>query len=81
MQVIFYLLLTLRCSVTKSTLIYCDNIVSVVYLYGNPVHTNAPNIYEYSFFQEKVKKGEVRILHIPSWYHIADTFTKGLPKI
>jgi hypothetical protein len=31
------------------------------------------------FVREKVAKGQVRVLHVPSRYQIADIFTKGLP--
>ena len=33
------------------------------------------------FIREKVKHGEVRVLHVPSYYQIADIFPKGLSKI
>ncbi|KAJ0488144.1 putative chromatin regulator PHD family [Helianthus annuus] len=33
------------------------------------------------FVREKVAKGEVRVLHVPSRYQIADIFIKGLPKV
>lgn len=36
------------------------------------------NIY---FIYEKVPKGEVCIIHIPSRYQIADIFTKGLLRV
>jgi hypothetical protein len=29
--------------------------------------------------REKVARGQVRVLHVPSRYQIADIFTKGLP--
>ena len=31
------------------------------------------------FVREKVARGQVRVLHVPSRYQIADIFTKGLP--
>ena len=33
------------------------------------------------FVDEKVKRGEIRVLHVPSQYQIVDIFTKGLPHI
>jgi len=30
------------------------------------------------FVREKVARGQVRVLHVPSRYQIADIFTKGL---
>jgi len=31
------------------------------------------------FVREKVSRGQVRVLHVPFRYQIADIFTKGLP--
>ncbi|KAF5761379.1 hypothetical protein HanXRQr2_Chr16g0764441 [Helianthus annuus] len=33
------------------------------------------------FVREKIAKGQVRVLHVPSRFQIADIFTKGLPKV
>ncbi|XP_071728681.1 uncharacterized mitochondrial protein AtMg00810-like [Rutidosis leptorrhynchoides] len=33
------------------------------------------------FVREKVARGEVHVLHVPSRFQIADIFTKGLPRI
>jgi len=33
------------------------------------------------FVREKVARGQVRVLHVPSHYQIADIFTKGLPLV
>ena len=76
------LLLELRCRLTKATLVYCDN-VSAIYLSGNPVHHQRTKHIELDihFVREKVKQGEILILHVPSRYQTADIFTKGLPKI
>ena len=64
-----------------ATLVYCDNI-NAVYLSGNPVHHQRTKHIEMNihFVREKVKKGYVRVLHVPSRYQIADIFTKGLPQ-
>jgi hypothetical protein len=74
------LLLELCCPVTKATLVYCDNI-SAVYLSDNPVqHQRTKHIeMDIHFVREKVARGQVRVLHIPSRFQIADIFTKGLP--
>ncbi|KAK4351709.1 hypothetical protein RND71_031022 [Anisodus tanguticus] len=76
------LLLELHFPVQKATLVYCDN-VSAVYLFGNPVqHQRTKHIEIYiHFVHEKVAHGQVRILHVPSMYQIADIFTKGLPSV
>ncbi|XP_048501649.1 uncharacterized mitochondrial protein AtMg00810-like [Beta vulgaris subsp. vulgaris] len=76
------LLLELHCPVQKATLVYCDN-VSAIYLSGNPVkHQRTKHIeMDIHFVREKVARGEVRVLHVPSRYQIADIFTKGLPRI
>ena len=33
------------------------------------------------YVKEKVDRGQVRVLHVPSRYQIADIFTKGLPLV
>lgn len=33
------------------------------------------------FVREKVARGQVRVLHVPSRYQITDIFTKGLPRV
>jgi hypothetical protein len=55
--------------------------VSAVYLSGNPVqHQRTKHIeIDIHFVREKVARGQVRVLHVPSRYQIADIFTKGLP--
>ena len=57
--------------------------MSAIYLSGNPVqHQHTKHIeMDIHFVREKVAKGEVRVLHVPSWYQIADIFTKGLPRV
>ena len=76
------LLLELHCPINTATLVYCDNI-SAVYLAGNPVHHQRTKHIEIDihFVREKVKRGDVRVLHVPSRYQIADIFTKGLPQV
>ena len=76
------LLLELHCPIQKATLVYCDN-VSAIYLSGNPFqHQRTKHIeMDIHFVREKVARGEVRVLHVPSRYQIADIFTKGLPRV
>lgn len=61
---------------------YCDN-VSAIYLTRNPVqHQRTKHIeMDIHFVREKVARGHVRVLHVPSRYQLADIFTKGLPLI
>ena len=74
------LLLELHCPIPKATLVYYDN-VSAVYLSDNPVQHQCTKHIEMDiyFVREKVARGQVRVLHVPSRYQIADIFTKGLP--
>jgi len=76
------LLLELHCPLRKATLVYCDN-VSAIYLSGNPVHHQRTKHIEMDilFVREKVARGDVRVLHVPSRHQIADIFTKGLPRV
>ncbi|MCF8701912.1 hypothetical protein L3054_11040 [Corynebacterium sp. MC-10] len=76
------LLLELHCPIRQATLVYCDN-VSAIYLSGNPVqHQRTKHIeMDIHFVREKVRRGDVRVLHVPSRYQIADIFTKGLPRV
>ncbi|GAU35084.1 hypothetical protein TSUD_70070 [Trifolium subterraneum] len=76
------LLLELHCPIHKATLVHCDNI-SAIYLSGNPVqHQRTKHIeMDIHFVREKVARGQVHVLHIPSRYQIADIFTKGLPRV
>ncbi|GKC67352.1 ribonuclease H-like domain-containing protein, partial [Tanacetum coccineum] len=76
------LLLELHCPIPKATLVFCDN-VSVIFLCGNPVQHQCTKHIEKDihFVREKVARGEVRVLHAPSRYQIADVFTKGLPRV
>ena len=73
------LLLELHCPVHTVTLVYYDN-VSVIYLFENPFqHHRTKHIeMDIHFVREKVSRGQVRILHVPSRYQIADIFTKRL---
>ena len=74
------LLLELHTPLTRSSLVYCDN-VSAVYLSGNPVqHQRTKHIeMDIHFVRKKVALGHIRVLHVPSAFQYADIFTKGLP--
>ncbi|KAI3690613.1 hypothetical protein L2E82_48745 [Cichorium intybus] len=75
------LLVELHVPLRKATVVYCDNI-SAVYLLQNPVqhqHTKHVEI-DIHFVREKVRIGQVRVLHIPSSLQYVDIFTKGLPR-
>ncbi|GJW67090.1 copia protein [Tanacetum coccineum] len=76
------LLLELHFPISTATLVYCDN-VSAIYLSGNLVqHQRTKQIeMDIHFVREKVARDEVRVLHIPSCYQIADVFAKGFPRI
>ncbi|XP_071687318.1 uncharacterized mitochondrial protein AtMg00810-like [Rutidosis leptorrhynchoides] len=76
------LLLELHCPISKATLVFCDNI-SAIYLSGNPVqHQRTKHIeLDIHFVREQVAKGQVRVLHVPTRYQIADIFTKDLPRL
>lgn len=62
-------------------LFFCDN-VSAVYLSDNPVqHQRTKHVeIDIHFVRERVRIGDIRVLHIPADYQYADIFTKGLPK-
>ncbi|KAJ9545471.1 hypothetical protein OSB04_025178 [Centaurea solstitialis] len=54
-----------------------------IYLSGNPVQHQCTKHVEIDihFVREKVAKGQVRVLHVPTRFQYADIFTKGLPKV
>ncbi|GJU71556.1 ribonuclease H-like domain-containing protein [Tanacetum coccineum] len=74
------LLCELHTPLSSATLVYCDN-VSVVYLSCNLVqHQRTKHIeIDIHFVRDLVVASEVRVLHVPSRYQLADIFTKGLP--
>ncbi|KAK4354915.1 hypothetical protein RND71_027109 [Anisodus tanguticus] len=76
------LLLELHCPIPKATLVYSDN-VSAIYLSGNPInHQRTKHIeLDIHFVHEKVARGQVRVLHVPTRHQISDIFTKGLPLV
>ncbi|GJV67100.1 ribonuclease H-like domain-containing protein [Tanacetum coccineum] len=73
------LLRELHAPLFTATLVYCDN-VSAVYLSTNLVqHQRAKHIeIDIHFVRDFLASGHVRVLHVPSHFHYADSFTKGL---
>ncbi|GJU83107.1 ribonuclease H-like domain-containing protein [Tanacetum coccineum] len=76
------LLKELHTPLLSATLVYCDN-VSAIYMTTNPVqHQRTKHIgIDIHFVRDMVARGHVRVLHVPSRYHYADIFTKGLPSV
>jgi hypothetical protein len=74
------LLAELHSPLSRSTLVYCDN-VSVVYLSTNPVqHQRTKHVeIDLHFVRDWVAVGDVRVLHVPATSQFANIFTKGLP--
>ena len=74
------LLLELRATLRRATLVYCDNI-SAVYMSSNPVqHQRTKHIeIDLHFVRERVAISDLRVLHVPTASQYADIFTKGLP--
>jgi hypothetical protein len=74
------LLAELHSPLSRSTLVYCDN-VSAVYLSTNLVqHQRTKHVeIDLHFIRDHVAVGDVRVLHVPTTSQFADIFTKGLP--
>lgn len=74
------LLQELHVPLSRTTLVYCDNI-STVYMSSNPVqHQRTKHIeIDLHFVRERVALGEIRVLQVPTSSQYADIFTKGLP--
>jgi hypothetical protein len=77
---LWQLLAELHTPLSRSTLIYYDN-VSAVYLSTNPIqHQRTKHVeIDLHFVRDRVAMGEVRVLHVPTTSQFADIFTKGLP--
>jgi hypothetical protein len=73
------LLTELHSPLSRSTLVYCDN-VSAVYL-SNPVqHQRTKHVeIDLHFVRDLVAVVDVRVLHVSTTSQFADIFTKGLP--
>nr|GEV53650.1 ribonuclease H-like domain-containing protein [Tanacetum cinerariifolium] len=74
------LLRELHSLLSTATLVYCDN-VSAIYMAVNLVqHQRTKHIeIDIHFVRDMVTASHVRVLHVPSRFHYADIFTKGLP--
>jgi hypothetical protein len=74
------LLAELHSPLSRSTLVYCDN-VSAVYISTNPVqHQRTKHVeIDLHFVRDYVAAGAVRVVHVPTTSQFADIFTKGLP--
>ncbi|GKA49767.1 ribonuclease H-like domain-containing protein [Tanacetum coccineum] len=74
------LLRELHTLLSSATLVYYDN-VSAVYLSSNPIqHQRTKHIeIDIYFVRDLVVVSQVRVLHGPSHYQYANSFTKGLP--
>jgi hypothetical protein len=78
---LWQLLAELHSPLSRSTLVYCDN-VSAVYLSTNPVqqHQRTKHVeIDLHFVRDYVAAGAVWVLHVPTTSQFADIFTKGLP--
>ena len=73
------LMFELDISISKASIVYCDNISSV-YLAHNPIrHQRTKHVeIDIHFVREKVALGHVKVLFVPSSLQYADIFTKGL---
>jgi hypothetical protein len=67
---------------TKTTLVYCDNVVAV-YLSTNLVqHQRTKHVeIDLHFVRDRVAIGDVWVLHVPTTSQFAYIFTKGLPSL
>jgi hypothetical protein len=74
------LLAELYSPLSRSMLVYCDN-VSAVYLSTNLVqHQRTKHVeIDLHFVRDYVAAGAVRVLHVPTTSQFTDIFTKGLP--
>nr|GEV64584.1 NBS-containing resistance-like protein [Tanacetum cinerariifolium] len=74
------MLYELHSPLSTATLVYCDN-VRAIYMSANHVqHQRTKHIeIDIHFVRDMVTAGRVRVLHVPSRYQYADTFTKVLP--
>ncbi|XP_026455872.1 uncharacterized protein LOC113356857 [Papaver somniferum] len=75
------LLLELHLPLRRATIVYCDN-VSGVYMSGDSVqHQRTKHVViDIHFVRDRVRIGDIHVLHIPSENQYADIFTKGLPR-
>ncbi|MFS8018448.1 putative RNA-directed DNA polymerase [Helianthus anomalus] len=73
------MLFELHTPLKQASVVYCDT-VSAVYLSNNLVqHQRTKHIeIDIHFVRDKVRVGDIRVLHVPSAFQYADIFTKGL---
>jgi hypothetical protein len=73
------LLAEIHSPLSRSTLVYCDN-VSAVYLSTNHVqHERTKHVeIDLHFVRDRVAISNVRVLHVPTTSQFTDIFTKGL---
>jgi hypothetical protein len=74
------LLQELHAPLTKSTLVYCDN-VSAIYFSTNPIQHQLTKHVEINihFVPKCVAIGDVHVLYMSTTSQFVDIFTKGLP--
>jgi hypothetical protein len=72
----------LHSSLTRSTLVYCDN-VSAVYLVSNSIqHQRMKHVeIDIHFIHNKIVIGEVHVLHVPTTSQFIDIFSKGMSSL
>jgi hypothetical protein len=70
----------LHSPLSKSTLVYCDN-VSIIYLFTNPVQHQRTKHVEIGlhFIREHVAIGDVHVLHVPTTSQFVEIITNDLP--
>ena len=76
-----HLLKGMKEEITKPVILYCDN-TSAINISKNPImHTKTKHIViKYHYVRELVEDKQVNMEYIHSKEHIADIFTKALPK-
>ena len=74
------LIVELHCPITKATVVFCDNVLTV-YMSANPIHHKRKKHIELDihFVRERVAFGDLRVVHVPTDQQFADVMTKGLP--
>jgi hypothetical protein len=74
------LLQELHASLTKSTIVYCNN-VNAIYLSTNPIQHRCMKHIEINlhFVRERVTIGDIHVLRVPMTSQFANIFMKGCP--
>jgi hypothetical protein len=68
----------LHVTISKATIVYCDNILSV-HMAANPVHHRHTKHIELDIHLVREKVEQLRVLHVPMRQQFTDVMTKGLP--